>query len=198
MDFLIVGLGNPGDTYTYTRHNVGFMALQTFQNGWEKDAYAKAFVAQEMIARKKVIIAKPQTFMNNSGETVSYLVKKYSLLPSNVIVLCDDIDLPLGSIRISRARGSGGHNGLRSIEAHLHSNDFIRIRIGVSRADTDGNAMKPKGGLFTSKKKAVANFVLKNFTPGEQKTLETIFPRVKEAFETIIRDGVEKAMNTYN
>jgi PTH1 family peptidyl-tRNA hydrolase len=200
MTHLVVGLGNPGEKYLHTRHNVGFLFVDTIVAGdeWQKSSAAEALYTKKDIGGHEVEFLKPQTFMNNSGLSVAFASKKHELKPEQVIVVCDDIDLPFGKIRIAKSRGSGGHNGLRSIEQHLGTNDFVRVRIGVSKTDDEGNVRKPTGGLFTSKKNAVANFVLKNFTPDEQKTLHDVFKTCREAVETIVQSGVEKAMNKYN
>lgn len=200
MTHLVVGLGNPGEKYTHTRHNVGFLFVDTAvaSDEWQKSSKAEALYAKKDIVGHEVEFLKPQTFMNNSGLSVAYASKKHDLKPEHIIVVCDDIDLPFGKIRIAKSRGSGGHNGLRSIEQHLGTNEFVRIRIGVSKTDDEGNVRKPTGGLFTSKANAVVNFVLKNFTPDEQKALHDIFATCRQAVETIVVDGVEKAMNKFN
>lgn len=200
MKFLIVGLGNPGEKYTMSRHNVGFLTLDMFveKNEWQKSSRANALYAKKNIGEYEVEFVKPETYMNNSGVAVSYASKKYNLSSDHIIIVCDDIDLPLGKIRIAKKRGSGGHNGLRSVASYLGTEDFIRVRVGISRTDEDGHVRKPRGGLFTSKANAVANFVLKKFTLDEQKKLYTSLIRVKASIEMIVTEGIQVAMNTYN
>lgn len=149
---LIIGLGNPGKKYKYTRHNVGFQVI---------DKLAK-------IKRKGWILAKPQTFMNQSGKAVKALIKFNKTKPENLWIIHDDIDLPLGKIRISKGRGSAGHKGVQSIINELGTKDFWRLRIGVS----------PKSG----KPQNVEKFVLQNFTKSEEKIIKEV---IKETIQEI-------------
>ena len=132
---LIIGLGNPGSQYEQTRHNVGFRCVDTLANRlrWRWERHNRAMIASGMIGNDKAVLVKPITFMNNSGEAVSDLVRWYKLQPADILVVCDDLDLPVGKIRL-RANGSaGGHNGVDSIIHHLHTNQFPRLRIGIGR-----------------------------------------------------------------
>lgn len=182
MNHLVVALGNPGITYRYTRHNAGWIIMdQAFPNSiWEKDSYAEADVAFV----GNLILAKPFTFMNLSGESVKYFIEKKGILPENIVVIYDDIDLALGKFKISFDRGSGGHNGIKSIELSLGSREFIRIRIGISKVLESGELIKPN--------------VLGKFELVELETLEHVSKKVKFAIETILSEGKEKAMTEFN
>ena len=182
MKYLVVGLGNPGKEYEATRHNAGWLVIDSMYPNlvWGRDSYAVAGTAEA----GEILFVKPLTFMNLSGETVSYLVKKKEILPENTIVIYDDIDLPLGKFKISFDRGSGGHNGIKSIESHLGSREFIRIRIGISKTLENGEFVKPN--------------VLGKFDQSELKELHNVSETVKKALETIMSDGKEKAMTLFN
>ncbi len=187
MDYFIVGLGNPGEKYTWTRHNIAWLALKNiFSVKWEYDRYLQAEYTLTEISSTRVHIVLPQTFMNRSGESVASLVKTFSSFSSaRLIVVYDDIDLPFGMTRISYDRGSGGHNGIKSITQHLQTSLFIRIRIGLAKVLEDGTQVKPAvlGVLSTQERIGL-----------EQK----ITPRVKEIIDEIVTSGYEKAMNKYN
>lgn len=182
MNHLIIALGNPGDQYKNTRHNAGWIAIDLAypQLEWARNNYAVAGVAK----LNNLIFAKPATMMNLSGETVGYFVNKENILPENIIVVYDDIDLPLGKIKISFDRGSGGHNGIKSIEEHLGSREFVRIRIGISKILDDGTFVKPN--------------VMGNFETQELGALASLAPTIKSAIESIITDGREAAMGKFN
>ena len=158
---LIVGLGNPGRKFQKTRHNVGF---------WVIDELAKQ-------KTRKFIIAKPQTFMNNSGKAVKALIKFYKIKLENLWVIHDDIDLPLGEFRISKGRGSAGHKGVQSIINELKTKDFNRLRIGIC----------PQ----TGKPKEIEKFVLQNFTKEEEKTLKELIPKIAD----LLKSEVNKSQN---
>ncbi len=182
MNYLIVGLGNPGTEYEKTRHNAGWIVIDTAYPNleWGRDSYANAGTAKE----EGLLFVKPATFMNLSGETVQYFVEKKDYAPENIIVVYDDIDLPLGKIKISFDRGSGGHNGIKSIETSLGSREFIRIRVGISKTLEDGTLVKPN--------------VLGKFEPSELEILNEVSKKVRLALETIMKEGKEQAMTTYN
>lgn len=187
MDYFIIALGNPGDKYRETRHNVGWMVLdRIYQFHWEHDKYLHAQYAQRQEAGKTIHYLLPQTFMNKSGESVSGLKKIFSdFNNTHLIVVYDDLDLPLGTIRVSFDRGSGGHNGIKSIEQHLGSSAFIRIRIGIAQEREGIGMVKPP--------------VLGTFELDEQETIiHDIVPRVHQILETIVVEGYEVAMNRYN
>lgn len=184
MKYLLVALGNPGEKYTNTRHNVGWILTDLIfpQAAWSKNNYANALVAS--VANVPLELVKPLTFMNDSGISVDYFIKKESILPEQVIIIYDDIDLTIGKIKISFDRGSGGHNGIKSIETHLGSREFIRIRIGISKLLESGELVKPN--------------VLGNFEPVEHEMLASLAPKIKEAIKVITEKGKEFAMTEFN
>lgn len=183
---LIVGLGNPGPKYDRTRHNVGFMAVDELARrhgiSW-RGRQARAEVAKGMINGIPVVLAKPQTFMNLSGESVSGLLNWHKIPASRLIIIYDDMDLPLGTIRV-RARGSaGGHNGMKSILQHLRSEEFARLRIGVERPPGAGENI---------------DWVLGHFTKDEQRELQPALNNAVDAVEFWLANGIDKAMNAFN
>ncbi len=165
---LIVGLGNPGPKYEHTRHNIGFRVV---------DEIAPLIL-------KGVVLAKPKTFMNLSGKMVGSFLKSYKLKPNNLIIIHDDIDLPLGKVKIVKNRGAGGHKGVESIIKELGTKNFIRFRIGI----------QPKFG----KPKSPERFVLQNFNKDEEKILKEVIEKIIEAIEFFLKNGLEKAMTKYN
>jgi len=192
--FYIVGLGNPGEKYTNTRHNVGRMALEHIAGSdWEKSKNANALYARGMLGSEPVEFVMPETFMNRSGETVSYITKKHDAKPEEFIVVHDDIDLPFGEIKIGQGKGAGGNNGVDSIIKHLKSKNFVRVRIGIAPTSFwTGKSKRPAGGG------PLERFVLKPFNKSEQKQLEEVLGQVRDAIEIVISDGHEIAMNKYN
>lgn len=184
--YLIVGLGNPGNEYKKTRHNVGWIIIDDiFPNlDWNNNSYAHAMVSHVEIGDHPVQLIKPQTFMNDSGKSLRYFIDKEYYELENVIVMYDDLDLTLGTIKISFDRGSGGHNGIKSLEESLGSREFIRVRIGISRVLDDGTMVKPN--------------VLGNFDSHELKIVQEISKRVEQAIKMIIIDGKEKTMTYFN
>lgn len=182
MNYLVVALGNPGKEYEKTRHNAGWLVVDFAypELEWERDTYAVAGVARH----DNVYFAKPMTFMNLSGESVGYLTKKRDISAEHCVVIYDDIDLPLGKIKISFDRGSGGHNGIKSIQDHLGTAEFIRIRVGISKVLENGELIKPN--------------VLGKFEPDELELLKVVASKVKLAIHTIIKDGKEFAMTEFN
>ena len=196
---LIVGLGNPGIKYKRTRHNIGFRVLDEFQreNNFPDFKFFKKFNAlifEGNIGRKKVILAKPQTFMNNSGQAVKNLTIHYSLPFINLIVVHDDIDLPLGKIRISKSRGSAGHKGIESIIKELRSKNFVRIRIGIKPKEKPADSFVVRRARQNTK--FLAGFVLKNFTEEEEKIIKKIIKESCSALKIILSKGLEKAQST--
>lgn len=194
---LIVGLGNPGEEYTETRHNIGRSFLLDLAESedfseWKKDNYLKALISEKTnLENQKTILALPETFMNRSGESVREILRKYNLPTKDVVVIYDDIDLPIGSLKISQSRGAGGHNGVQSIIDHLGTTDFLRIRIGICPTDESGEKRKPN-------KDVVSRFVLARFAPTEKEKLAKLFPQIVETIKTLSKDGAEKAMNAFN
>lgn len=185
--FLIVGLGNPGLKYDGTRHNVGFdvIDLLSDKHGISvEQRKSRAFIGKGFIEGKKVILAKPQTYMNLSGESIRGLVDYYKIDPeSELIVINDDISLPPGYIRIRKKGSAGGHNGLKNIIANLGTQNFLRIKIGVGE--------KPK-------KYDLADYVLGHFTKNDKEAVQTAYNETTEAIDLIINDEIDKAMNLFN
>ncbi len=187
---LIVGLGNPGRSYARNRHNIGFIALSRFARAEGiKFAHKKsqARIGTGKVDDTEVLLARPQTFMNNSGYSVSRLVKKFKVGPKDLIVIHDDLDLPLAKIRISFGSSSGGHKGINSIIQELGSQDFIRLRIGIGRPD---NPQISEDDII--------DYVLSDFTAKEKRAIEKIIPTVNEALLCLLTDGITVAMNQFN
>jgi PTH1 family peptidyl-tRNA hydrolase len=184
--WLIVGLGNPGAEYERTRHNLGFMLVDRLaadaQTQVKRDE-CRALIGRAEIAGELTELAKPQTFMNLSGESVSCLVKKPGRGVAKLIVISDDLALPFGSIRIRTKGSHGGQNGLRSIIERLNTNEFTRLRIGIQPEFPVSNASK---------------FVLERFSKPEAAEIDKIMERSADAVRAIIKDGPERAMAEYN
>jgi len=191
---LIVGLGNPGREYEKNRHNVGFMCLNYFARtqGIKFDKkQGKARIGTGEVTGVKVVLARPQTFMNASGEAVSQLVRKFKISLDDLLVIQDDLDLPPGKLRLRRGGGSGGHNGIESIISCLGSQDFIRLRVGTGRpvATGDGNEISDAD---------IIDYVLSDFSAQERRIVTQILPRVSEAIYCLLTEGLMVAMNKYN
>ncbi len=185
--YVIVGLGNPGMKYERTRHNAGFMVVDAMAKRYGikvKERKHKGLVGQGVIAGEKVLLVKPQTFMNNSGECVGDILSFYKLkAEDSLIVISDDVYLDAGVLRI-RAKGSaGGHNGLKSIIAHVHTEGFARVRVGVGKVPTEGE-------LITH--------VLDHFSKAEREALAKGCENAASAIELMVSGEVDKAMNRYN
>ncbi|HTR19155.1 MAG TPA: aminoacyl-tRNA hydrolase [Candidatus Paceibacterota bacterium] len=196
MTWIIAGLGNPGEEYVSTRHNTGRMAVEFFAKAstfgeWKEDKKAKARVSRGMIGKTLAVLVAPDTFMNKSGAALAKFVKSQKAA-ERLIVVYDDLDLPLGTMKLSFDRGSGGHKGIESIERALKTRKFVRIRVGVSPSTASGAIRKPVG------EKVVVNFILTRFKPNELEELKRIFKRVADAVEMIVTDGREIAMNKFN
>ena len=196
MKWIIAGLGNPEPEYRGTRHNAGRFALDEILRqyafpDWEYKKTYNALVSKGEIAATQVLLIAPETYMNDSGKSLHTLIKEPSQA-AQLIVLYDDIDLPLGTWRISFDRGSGGHNGIKSLTTVLKTKAFIRIRIGICQKDQEGKTIKPKG------KDAVLAHVLGKFTPDEKKLQSKVAQEISMALPTILTLGKEKAMETYN
>jgi PTH1 family peptidyl-tRNA hydrolase len=191
---LIVGLGNPGREYTNNRHNLGFMCLNYFarKQGINLDKkQGQARVGKGIVAGMEVTLAKPQTYMNRSGQSVILLVKKFKISLDDLIVIHDDLDLPQGKIRIRFNGGSAGHKGIDSIVTELSSRDFLRIRIGIGRPLIDEDSLE-------NNDYDTITYVLSDFTPEEKLTITQIIPRVSEATLCLLTEGLPAAMNKYN
>lgn len=185
--YIIVGLGNPSPEYAHTRHNAGFEVVSILADRFDIETdyiKHKAICGRGIIDGHKVMLAMPQTFMNLSGESVRELTDYYKIDPSSeLIVIYDDINLDPGMIRIRSTGSAGGHNGMKNIIAHLSTEDFIRVRVGVGD--------KPKGY-------DLADHVLGHFSNDEKELMDTAFINAANAVVTILNDGVDAAMNRYN
>lgn len=192
MPYIIAGLGNPGEEYEGTRHNTGRSVVESLTDEeFSFDKKSNSLVSDAKIGKEKVKLILPETFMNKSGNAVQYFIKNPKAA-EKFIVIYDDFNLPLGKIRISFNRSSGGHNGLESIIKALKTEAFVRVRIGVAPEKKDGNAKVPHGDNMIEK------FILGKFKPDEMKELKKIQKTVAEALEVIIGEGREKAMSIYN
>ncbi len=194
--FTIVGLGNPGDEYTHTRHNTGRMILEQLAlkldfSLWKEDMKTKALVANGKIGKAKVVFMLPNNFMNNSGKSVAPLIKSKKDL-SQLVVVYDDLDLPIGRIKISFNRSAGGHNGVGSIIKALKSEEFVRIRVGISPHTPGGKTKKPAG------EKAVLDFLLKNFREPELAEIKKLSKKIIAILETFTSEGLNKTMSIHN
>lgn len=182
---LVVGLGNPGPNYAKTRHNLGFMVADILADrigsGFKVHKRSGADVTTGRLGGRSVVLAKPRTYMNESGRQVGPLANFYSVAPADVIILHDELDIDFGRIRLKFGGGAAGHNGLRSVSSALGTNDFHRVRIGVGR---------PPG------RKPGATFVLENFAAAERPEVPTICEQAADATELLIELGLEPAQNT--
>jgi len=185
--YIIAGLGNPGKKYEFTRHNIGWMALDSFaeSEGIKINRIRfRALCGEGIVAGKKVLLMKPQTFMNLSGEAVAEACNYYNIAPDRVLVLCDDVAIPFNRIRIRTKGSAGGHNGLKNIIAMLGSDQFPRVRIGVSdRSDETTD---------------LADWVLGSFSGTEKKKLNDRFKDTKEIIKLIVDGRTDDAMSRYN
>lgn len=187
IEFIVAGLGNPGKQYESTRHNAGFLVIDTLleKSGARVDkAKFHALVGETVIGGKRVLVMKPETFMNASGEAIGEAVRFYKIPPEKVIVISDDITLPVGKMRIRRKGSHGGHNGLKSIEAHLSSSSYPRIKIGI------GQKPHPDYDL--------ADWVLGRFSKEDLDTLKKVRENAVEALSFIVEGDFDGAMCKFN
>lgn len=196
MQYFLLGLGNSGKEYENTRHNTGRVVLEHFRKkndfpAWQEDKKIKALVSEGKVGKAGVLLVEPETFMNNSGKAAAFLVKTKKAA-ENLIVIHDDLDLPLGKIKISWNRGGGGHKGIESIKRAVKTEAFTRMRVGISPATAKGAAKKPSG------EEAVIKFILGKFKPAEESELKKIKKKIAEAIEMIITEGKEEAMSRFN
>lgn len=200
MNYIIVGLGNPGEEYANSRHNTGRLILAQFVKRAEKEGKLsdwqddKKLTARKMtgkIGGESVVLLEPETMMNNSGKSLRALVNTPKKA-EKLVVIYDDLDLPLGSFKISFNRGTGGHRGLESIVKNIKTKAFVRIRVGISPATTTGKIKKPQG------EEKVIDFILGQFKPAEAEELKKVAKKVSEALICILEDGREIAMNRSN
>lgn len=182
---LIVGLGNPGPQYEKTRHNVGFMVADALAgrigSAFSSHKKSNSDIVQARLGSRSVVIAKPRTFMNLSGQPVAALARFFSIEPANIVVVHDELDIDFGALRLKLGGGEGGHNGLRSISQHLSTKDYLRVRVGVGR---------PPGRMDP------ASFVLKPFSAAERKDLGVVVEEAADAAELLLSAGLEAAQNT--
>ncbi len=184
---IIVGLGNPGEQYKNTRHNVGFIAIDAFaeKNNFPEFKLQKksnALVSEHILGDKTVVLVKPQTFMNESGKSVKQLMSNTKAQMSDLVIVHDDVDVPVGKIKIIKERGSAGHKGVESIIKSIGNDGLMRFRIGVA-GQKDVNAMK---------------VVLKNFSQEEQKVIDETIKKITDALDFFVKAGLDKTMNEYN
>jgi PTH1 family peptidyl-tRNA hydrolase len=186
-DLLVVGLGNPGDEYARTRHNVGAQVVEVLARRHgarlKKSRRDRALVDDVRIDGRRVALAVPTTYMNDSGEAVAPLARRYEVPPERIVIVHDELDLPPAALRIKEGGGLAGHNGLRSIKAHLHSAAFLRVRIGVGKPPS-----KERG----------ADHVLARVSKREREEMAVTIEQAADAVELIAAEGVQAAMNRYN
>lgn len=202
---LIVGLGNPGERYAKTRHNLGFMVVEHFFKDfepvkatvWENSAKFKSDIAQiewqpKHGTSEKIILTKPKTYMNNSGMAVKLIADYFKIKPEDVWVMHDDIDLPLGNLKIRFGGASAGHHGVESIIENLNTDKFWRFRLGI------GQQRNERLGMKNEKLRNVEDYVLGKFTGAEKGKLKNLIKRGAESIETSLEEGLERAMNRFN
>ena len=183
---LVVGLGNPGTKYDATRHNVGFRFIDLIAKKFDirlNDRRAKAVLGEGRVAGHEVILAKPRTFMNNSGEAFPYLLNRFNLSPNDIIVIYDDLHLPVGKIRVRPSGSAGGHNGLKSIISALGTSSFPRIKIGIGSPEEDTSQVR---------------YVLGTFSPDEIDTINNSISTAAKIVSDTILQGLDWTMNHYN
>ncbi|MDP2052405.1 MAG: aminoacyl-tRNA hydrolase [Acidobacteriota bacterium] len=189
---LIVGLGNPGPEYRETRHNVGFLVADELARRWRlSEAWREKFAALHVrttVADEAVIVAKPLTFMNLSGQAVAGLAGFYKIDPADVLVVTDDVALPLGRLRARPEGSAGGHNGLKSIIQHLGTQVFPRVRVGIGRGDD----------VTKGQRRELSDHVLGRFEPAEHDTVSAAVLRAADASERFLSDGIERVMSAFN
>ncbi len=187
VSWLVVGLGNPGPQYEGTRHNVGWRALDALAGRADAEvrrARFHALTAEAVIAGQGVLLMKPTTYMNLSGQAVGEAARSYKLQPDHVLVISDDVDLPLGKLRLRKSGSAGGHNGLKSIIQHLGGDQFPRLKIGVGGKPHPDYDMK--------------DWVLSSFHGEDAKTIREAEDRAAQAVECLLAEGIDKAMNKFN
>ncbi len=184
---LLIGLGNPGETYAATRHNVGFAVVDALaeraRTAFKKDGRADALLAEGRLRGRPVVLVKPQTYMNRSGSAVRHLMRRYGFGPAEILVIVDDINLTLGKIRLRERGSAGGHNGVQDIIDSLGTDAFPRLRIGVG-SDFDRGRQ--------------SDYVLSPFTAEEQPIIDEALTRARDAAVTFVTDGIVTAMNRFN
>src|SRR6266702_2116019 len=185
--YLIVGLGNPGADYARTRHNVGFLAVERLAERWRASwDYEKKFnarLARAQLKGRRLLLCQPQTYMNSSGQTVGALMAFYQLPLTRLLVVVDDADLPLGGIRLRPGGSSGGHHGLESIERHLGTREYARLRVGIGRQ---------------SGQRQITGYVLGRFSSTEAALMDRVLAVASDQVECWLKAGIQKAMSQFN
>lgn len=184
--YLIVGLGNPGKKYENTRHNLGFRVIDEMAGRLGITSLkekCRSYIAEAKLGSNKVIIAQPQTFMNDSGPAVRGLLAWFKIKKENLILIYDDVDLEVGQLRLREKGNAGGHHGIESVIESVGMTEFARVRIGIGREDLTGD---------------VSDYVLRNIPPSQQDILSEAVVRAADAVESIIKDGLSPAMNKFN
>jgi PTH1 family peptidyl-tRNA hydrolase len=189
---LIVGLGNPGKNYARNRHNAGFQCLNYIARLHSirldrRQCHARVGIGE--VTGEKLLLARPATFVNLSGQSIACLMRKHSVSLSDLLVIYDDLDLPLGKIRLRQSGSSGGHKGMNSIISALDSEDFPRIRVGIGRPQAEKQSMSED---------TVVSYVLSNFTPAEEAIIKPAIAKVAEAIDCFLTEGTKAAMNKFN
>lgn len=190
-----MGLGNPGRDYAKTRHNAGFIVVDQLATGcradWKSEKKFCARIARAELNERQALLCKPQTFMNSSGEAVAAVVNFYRIALARLLVIVDDADLPLGQLRMRPSGSSGGHHGLESIEQHLGSREYARLRVGIGR---EGSASR----AATGGAREITGHVLGRFNSTEAALADKVFAVASDQAECWVTDGVQKAMNQFN
>lgn len=188
---LIVGLGNPGNQYAGTRHNIGFEILDTLSKRWQiplkEDRKFQGEYGDGAIAGARISLLKPLTYMNRSGQSMRSVIDWFKIPPESVLVIYDDMDLPIGKLRLRLSGSAGGHNGMKSAIAHLGTQQFPRMRVGIGSTNQAGD-----------RDRAVVSHVLGKFAPAERAQMDNVVYEAVKAIELSLREGVEKAMSLYN
>ena len=203
---VIVGLGNPGSKYLFSRHNLGFMLIEALAGNKVFQNKHKSLIQKQEIENKTILLAKPQTFMNLSGQAVREIIYFYKLPLENLLVIHDDKDLPFGAMKFQKSRGHGGHNGVKNIHQELQSKDYFRLKMGVAvkhNSPISDSKLKncqpfPSLKIEDSSIQDTAHFVLSSFNKKEQEKLPDFLNKGIKAVECFIRQGFQKASNQYN
>jgi len=189
---LIIGLGNPGKTYAHNRHNAGFRCLNYFARLHSirfDHRQCRARVGIGELGGEQLLLAKLRTFVNLSGDPVACLVRKHDIPLSNLLIIYDDLDLPLGKIRLRQSGGSGGHKGMNSVISALGSEDFPRIRVGIGRPQAEAQSISED---------TIVRYVLSDFSPQEEAIIKPVIATVSEAIDCFLTQGIEAAMGKFN
>lgn len=197
---LIVGLGNPGEKYENTRHNIGFLTLDHLlkkfeplkESEWENSKKTKSLLKKLDIKKTPALLAKPQTYMNNSGMAVSLLLEYYKIKPEDLIIIQDDLDLPLGKLQVRFGGGTAGHNGLESIIASIATDKFTRIRMGIGKP----KLRNQESGIRNPEE--TKRYVVSHFTETEHKDVRTMIKHVEKQLPLLLTHGMETYMSKYN